>query len=93
MISIESIVDMPITSRAEGEAFIRQLGELGLLHHFDDGAVDCLHGNGLVTLEDAKIIDRKVMETYMAWEKSGADLMNDCPIGHVIKVLEELEGE
>lgn len=78
---------MPVTNRAEGEAFIEALHGLGLMHHFDDGAVDCLYGNGLVTKGEAHAIDGKVAACYQAWELSGADMMNDCPIGHALKVM------
>lgn len=88
-IACDHLLAMPVTNRPEAEAFIEALCKAGLAHHFDDGAVDCLHGNGLVDLDEAKAIDAQVGRCYVAWEASGADLMDDCPIGHLIKVGEE----
>lgn len=87
-----ALIAMPVNNRPEAEAFIQRLHELGLSYHFDDGAVDCLHGtqiNGvpLVTLEEAEAIDLHVQACYIAWEESGADLRHDCPIGHALKVM------
>ena len=71
--------------------FPPQLVALGLDYHFDDGAVDCLHGsedeNGfpLLTLEEAVIVDIKVADCYDCFAASGADLSVDCPIGHSLK--------
>lgn len=92
MADCTALLAMPVTDRAEAEAFIAALHALDLSHHFDDGAVDCLHGttiNGvpLVTLEEAVAIDQKVAACYAAWEASGADLQHDCPIGHSLKVM------
>lgn len=83
--TVAEIIAMPVTNRAEAEAFIAALGKLGLGYHFDDGAVDCLHGNGHVTLAEAEAIDRQVGACYEAWEASGADLLYDCPIGHALE--------
>jgi hypothetical protein len=80
-----ALLAMTVTDRPEAEAFIFALCDLGLSHHFDDGAVDCLHGNGLVTKEEAETINALVEDCYAAWEASGADLKVDCPIGHVLK--------
>jgi hypothetical protein len=76
----------PITNRAESEAFITALHGEGLGHHFDDGAVDCLFGNGLVDEACAMAIDSQVDACYRAFEAEGADLMNDCPIGFLLKL-------
>lgn len=78
---------LPVTTRAEGETFIRGLHALGLLPHFDDGAVDCLHGNGLVTLAEAGAIDAQVERCYRVWEASGADMDLDCPIAFALTLL------
>lgn len=88
MIDVTVLLAMPVTDRAEAEAFIRVLHSLDLAYHFDDGAVDCLHGNGLVTLEEAVEIDAKIAAAYAAWEADGADMAHDCPIGFLL----ELEG-
>lgn len=75
------LLGLPVTDRTEAEAFIRRLADLGLGYHFDDGAVDCLAGNGLVTRRVAERIDLRIDACYDAWRLSGADLRHDCPIG------------
>lgn len=87
MIDCTALIAMPVTTRPEAEAWIEALMAAGLDYHFDDGAVDCLHGNGLVTYDDAVAINLHVQACYIAWEQSGADLYHDCPIGHCLKVL------
>ena len=92
MATIADLIAMPVTNRTEAEAWIRALHEQELSYHFDDGAVDCLHGtlvNGvpLVTLEQAVAIDLHVQACYMAWEASGADLRHDCPIGYCLEIM------
>lgn len=77
----------PITDRPEAERFLTALHDAGLDHHFDDGAVDCLHGNNLVDLACAGFIDDQVRACYAAWEESGADLARDCPIGFALKLM------
>ncbi len=88
MADVTALLAMPVSDRPEAESFIGALADLGLAYHFDDGAVDCLHGNGHVDLDEARQIDAKIAAAYAAWEASGADLMDDCPIGHLIKVLD-----
>lgn len=87
MADLSALLALPIRSRAEAETFIRELHALGLMHHFDDGAVDCLHANGLVTLDEAAGIDSRVGLVYAAWEASGADMWDDCPIGFALEVM------
>lgn len=89
MHDVSALVAMPINNRAEAEAFIEALFAAGLGYHFDDGAVDCLHGNGLVTEAGALQIDAQVDFCYDAWRESGADLQHDCPIGHALKCMGE----
>lgn len=88
MADVTALLAMPVSDRPEAESFIGALADLGLAYHFDDGAVDCLHGNGHVDLAEARQIDAKIAAAYVAWEASGADLRTDCPIGHLIKVLD-----
>lgn len=88
--SVADLIAMPVKSRAEGEAFIDALFTAGLGYHFDDGAAECLHGNGLCTADEADAIEEQVNACYMAWEWSGADMRVDCPIGHALKALERL---
>lgn len=88
MIDATELLAMPVGNRAEAEAFIETLARLGLVYHFDDGAVDCLHGNGHVTLEQARQIDDRISQCYTAWEASGANLWDDCPIGHLLAQME-----
>lgn len=74
----------PITTLADGEAFIRELVDQDLSYHFDDGAVDCLHGNGLLTLDEAKVVDAQVAALYgLDWGKA------QCPIGFCLHVHAE----
>lgn len=89
MADLSNLLSLPITTRPEAEVFIRELHGLGLSYHFDDGAVDCLHGNGLVTLDEAAAINAQVELVYAAWEASGADMWNDCPIGYCLEVMGE----
>ena len=86
MIDVSALIAMPITNRPEAEAFIEALCALGLDYHFDDGAHDCLFGNGLVSEADATYIEGQVSLCYDAWEASGANMRHDCPIGHVLRV-------
>lgn len=88
---VAPLLAMTVATRPDAEAFITALFEAGLGHHFDDGAVDCLHGNGLVTVEQAEAIDALVSDCYAAFETSGADLRDDCPIGFALTVLERIE--
>jgi len=87
MADLTRLLALPVTTRYEAETFIRELNALGLMHHFDDGAIDCLYGNGLVTLDEAAAIDRRVALVYAAWKASGADMRDDCPIGYCLGVL------
>lgn len=84
MIDVTALIAMPVTNRREAEAFITGLNALGLAYHFDDGAVDCLHGNGHVTLDEAGQIEAKVSDCYETWRASGANLRHDCPIGFLL---------
>lgn len=95
--ALAAMLAMPVTNRDEAGAFLIVMVALDLDYHFDDGAVDCLHGttiNGvpLVTLDQAETIDQKVRECYAAWEASGADLMHDCPIGYVLELRGHIVG-
>lgn len=87
MIDAADLIAMPVSNRSEAEAFIARLHALELGHHFDDGAIECLFGNGRVSLEQAIQIENKVADCYTAWESSGADLREDCPIGHLLKLM------
>lgn len=87
LVDCAELLAMPVTTRPEAEAFLDALYKAGLDHHFDDGAVECLHGNGLVTREDAVQIEARVEACYVAWEASGADLFHDCPIGHLLDLM------
>lgn len=78
----------PIADRPAAERFIEALHAASLSYHFDDGAVDCLHRNGLLSLEDAERVDRQIAACYAAWEASGADLRTDCPIGYSLRLME-----
>lgn len=82
--AVTALIAMPVTNRKEAEAFIARLNDLGMAYHFDDGAVDCLYGNGHVTLDEAHQIEVKISECYDAWRASGANLRFDCPIGYLL---------
>ncbi len=86
MTNVTELLDMPLADRADAEAFISKLHELGLGYHFDDGAVDCLHGNNLVSLADAHEIDDRMGRVWECWRASGADLRHDCPIGYLLEL-------
>lgn len=86
MIDVSKLLALPVNNRDEAQAFIKALHDADLVYHFDDGAVDCLAGNGLVTEGDALAIDAKIDACYRAWEASGADLRNDCPIGYALEL-------
>lgn len=86
-ITVTELLAMPVTSRPEAEAFIEALHHAGLSHHFDDGAVNCLVWNDMVSTADAVAIEAQVSRCYVAWRDSGADMANDCPIGHALKVM------
>ena len=79
----------PINTREEAERFLRAMHGAGLDYHFDDGAVDCLFGNRVVDEECARFIDSQVDACYAAFEASGADLREDCPIGFVLGLMQE----
>ena len=87
MIDTTALLAMPVNDRPQAEAFIAALHALNLGYHFDDGAVDCLHNNGLVPLNEAQQIDAKIDACYCAWRASGANLQDDDPLGF----LNELE--
>jgi hypothetical protein len=78
-----------ITDRASAESFLRALKAEGLDYHFDDGALDCLYRNGATDVECAKFIGNQVDACYDAWRESGADLYVDCPIGFILKLMDE----
>jgi hypothetical protein len=78
-----------VVTRAGAERFLRALHREGLDYHFDDGALDCLYGNGIVDEECARFIDSQVDACYAAFEASGADLREDCPIGYMLKLMDE----
>lgn len=88
MVDITELRALPLRDRTDAEAYIRKLHALGLAYHFDDGAVDCLHRNGHVTLAEAEEIDNDIGRVYECWRAAGADLRTDCPIGYLL----ELEG-
>ena len=88
MSAIPALLAMPVTDRPQAEAFIDALVMANLDYHFDDGAVDCLFHNGSCTEAEAMAIDAQVDRCYTAFELADADMTTDCPIGHMIKVLE-----
>lgn len=85
MVDVSALLAMPVNDRPQAEAFLKALCDAGLSYHLDDGAVDCLHGNGLVTEGEASAIDTKIDACYCAWRASGANLQTDCPIGYLLE--------
>ena len=69
----------PILNLAAAQCFILLLAKHGLMHHFDDGAVDTLQHNGIVTAKEATLIDQRVNELYrFNWGPY------NCPIGFAL---------
>lgn len=69
----------------DAQRYIRELYEAGLMFHFDDGAVDCLHRNGVCTLSEAERIDVNIDHIYRSkfdWGEFG------CPIGYALHLIE-----
>jgi len=80
-IALQHLTTVPIRTRADAESFIVALNAAGFAYHFDDNAVECLAGNGLMTKGQARAIGLQVARCYAVW--SGAD-RDDCPIGHLL---------
>lgn len=76
-----------INTREQAEGWITELFARGLAYHFEDDPIECLHGNGLVTHYDARMIGDRVDDCYLTWQDSGADMQTDCPIGHLLKIM------
>lgn len=85
---LTALLALPVTDRPEAEAFIRGLIDLDLMYHFDDGAVDCLHGNGKVDEGEALAIDAKVDAVFAAFRNSGADMNLDDPFAYALNYEE-----
>lgn len=83
---IDALCAPLINERADAERFIRGLYDLGLIHHFDDGAIDCLFGNGLCSHAQARCIDGKISRCYEVWNGKDRD---DCPIGYALECMEK----
>lgn len=79
----------PIETRADAETFLRALKAADLDYHFDDGAIDCLYRNGLISEGHAMLIDSQVDACYREFERAGADLRTDCPIGFMLLLMVE----
>lgn len=84
LIALTPAMRAPIVDVPSAKAFIAELHRLGLGYHFDDGAIECLYGNGLVKAGEAALIDGQVERCHDAWCKSGADLKHDSPIGYAL---------
>lgn len=74
----------PIASIEDAKAFIEQLNADGLMWHFDDCAVDCLHEtNPLVPREEAELLNEQRDTLYdFDWAEF------ECPIGYALHVME-----
>tara|TARA_R100001082_G_scaffold58807_1_gene32596 strand:- start:289 stop:513 length:225 start_codon:yes stop_codon:yes gene_type:complete len=71
---------------SKAKNFIEKLHKNNLMFHFDDGAIDCLYKNNVVTLEKAKEIDSTLDEIFNANLDWG---QYECPFGYAI-YLEKL---
>jgi hypothetical protein len=94
---MQKLLAIQINSRADAEAFIMRLCEMGLCYHFEDDPVECLTGpytNGKtrVSAEEATAIGERVQRCYDAWRASGADMRDDCPISFAIECLGHIDG-
>jgi len=79
-------INAQVVDSSTAKLFIKRLQANKLIFHFDDGAVECLYGNGVVTREQADTIDRRVDEIYaleLDWGEFG------CPIGYCLHVMGE----
>lgn len=56
----------------------------GWIYHFDDGAIDCLHGTGACSKLTARWVDKQIDKCYDVW---GGD-KEDCPIGYALTKIE-----
>lgn len=78
---------VPVVDMDTATAFLTELNRLDMDYHFDDGAVECLYGNGVVTLKTARVINTQVDRCYAAWEAEARDMMHDCPIGYMLALM------
>jgi hypothetical protein len=77
----------PVTSRAEGEALIRDMYAAGLTYHFEDSPADIYNtadGQNTFTPPQATLVDARIRETYATWGGKDAD---DCPIGFLLELM------
>lgn len=78
----------PIDTLGDAQLFIRALGREGLMWHFEDCPIDCLHdarltydGEALISREDAELLGQQRDKLYsFDW---GA---YECPIGFALHV-------
>lgn len=80
-VKLTPALNAPVVDIVTAEAFMRELHRLQLGFHFDDGAIECLFENKLVTRRDAWQIDAQVSDCYAAWRQASRDPKIDCPIG------------
>lgn len=60
--------------------YVIGLHKRGMMYHFDDCAIDCLHDNGIVTLEQAEKIAKLTTEFHCeAMFQTALDLLDDEP--------------
>ena len=71
---------------SKAKNFIEKLHKNNIMFHFDDGAIDCLYKNNVVTLKKAKEIDSTLDEIFNANLDWGE---HKCPFGYAI-YLEKL---
>lgn len=79
----------PINNLAEAKAFIEALHAEGLMWHFDDDPVDCLHETSpLVRREHAVLLGIQRDRLYdFEWGEF------ECPIGYALHIMKETDGD
>lgn len=74
----------PITTRAEGEAFLQSLQQDGHLFHLEDDPAGIIDGDGnpLFTDEQVTNLRARIDDLYaLDWGKLV------CPIGYIVQIL------
>lgn len=72
----------------QAKKYIEYLHQSELMFHFEDGAVDCLYGNGVCTLAQARAIDERIDAIYEAGLDWGEF---ECPIGYALHLMDQEE--
>lgn len=90
-----TLLSVPITTLAQGKAFIEELHAQEALFHFEDSPYEVGKGSAsewehLFTHDEAEEISRRVDELYaLDWSEAG----HECPIGYALEVMKRAETE